>query len=136
MATEPASRAVTICNEHDAGGRDDVAHSRSDYANGGSVNGPVRRWNHLPKGNSLRGRRVLYLHQPISPTLSATANVSKAKSKPVTTTEVAPIRHEVQAGETLYSIATSHHTTVEALERDNGSLMTIKPGMVLIIHPN
>jgi len=96
----------------------------------------VRRWNHLPKGNSLRGRRVLYLHQPISPTLSATANVSKAKSKPVTTSEAAPIRHEVQAGETLYSIATSHHTTVEALERDNGSLLTIKPGMVLIIHPN
>jgi len=95
----------------------------------------VRRWNHLPKGNSLRGRRVLYLHQPVSPTLSS-SKVSKAKSTPVTTAE-APIRHEVQAGETLYSIASSHHTTVEALQRDNGSLPTIKPGMVLIIHlPN
>jgi len=96
----------------------------------------VRRWNHLPKGNSLRGRRVLYLHQPISPTLSASSNASKAKSKPATTAEATPIRHEVLAGETLYSIATSHHTTVEALQRDNGSLPTIKPGMILIIHPN
>src|SRR5205085_2570310 len=48
----------------------------------------VRRWNHLPKGNSLRGRRVLYLHQPISPTITATSNVSKAKSKTVTTASV------------------------------------------------
>lgn len=96
----------------------------------------VRRWNHLPKGNSLRGRRVLYLHQPISPTLSATSNASKAKLKTSTTTKAVPIRHEVQAGETLYSIANSHHTTVEALQRDNGSLPTIKPGMILIIHPN
>ena len=96
----------------------------------------VRRWNHLPKGNSLRGRRVLYLHQPISPTITAASNVSKAKSKAVTTASVPPVRHEVQAGETLYSIATTHHTTVEALQRDNGSLPTIRPGMVLIIHPN
>jgi len=96
----------------------------------------VRRWNHLPKGNSLRGRRVLYLHQPVSPTLSGSSTAAKAKLKTATTTHVAPIRHEVQAGETLYSIATSHHTTVEALQRDNGSLPTIKPGMILVIHPN
>jgi membrane-bound lytic murein transglycosylase D len=95
----------------------------------------VRRWNHL-KGNSLRGRRVLFLHQPISPTLSATS-VTKAQSKqPVQTAEVTLVRHEVQAGETLYSIAATNHTTIEALERDNGNLPTIKPGMVLIIHPN
>jgi LysM repeat protein len=95
----------------------------------------VRRWNHLPKGNSLRGRRVLFLHQPISPTLTAVLGVSKSKSK-TTASSTEAVRHEVQAGETLYSIATIHHTTVEALQRDNGSLPTIKPGMVLIIHPN
>jgi membrane-bound lytic murein transglycosylase D len=95
----------------------------------------VRRWNHLPKGNSLRGRRVLFLHQPISPTLTAASSVSKSKSK-TTASSTEAVRHEVQAGETLYSIATIHHTTVEALQRDNGSLPTIKPGMVLIIHPN
>jgi membrane-bound lytic murein transglycosylase D len=95
----------------------------------------VRRWNHLPKGNSLRGRRVLFLHQPISPTLMAASSVSKSKSK-TTASSTEAVRHEVQAGETLYSIATTHHTTVEALQRDNGSLPTIKPGMVLIIHPN
>jgi LysM repeat protein len=41
--------------------------------------------------------------------------------------------HKVQPGETLISIATTHHTTVEALKRDNGNLAMLRPGMVLVI---
>jgi LysM repeat protein len=39
----------------------------------------------------------------------------------------------VQPGETLTSIATTHHTTVAALKRDNGNLAMLRPGMVLVI---
>ncbi len=96
----------------------------------------VRRWNHL-RGNSLRGRRVLYLHQPISPLAAAKASISKAKPKKATPPAAAStVRHQVKTGETLYSIAATHHTTVKALQRDNGILPTIRPGMVLIIRPN
>ncbi len=99
--------------------------------------GMVRRWNHL-RGNSLGGRRVLYLHQPINPLAAAKTSVSSAqpqKANPAPA-ETSTVRHQVKPGETLYSIATAHHTTVDALQRDNGSLDLIKPGMVLIIHPN
>jgi membrane-bound lytic murein transglycosylase D len=96
----------------------------------------VRRWNHL-KGNSLGGRRVLYLHQPVSPTSTeaAKSKSQRAKGAPAASTP-ATVKHEVKPGETLYSIATTHHTTVEALQRANGSLPVIKPGMVIVIHPN
>jgi len=98
----------------------------------------VRRWNHL-RGNSLRGRRVLFVHQPVSPTVTTASGVSRPKSKtaqPQPSAQPSAVHHQVKAGETLYSIATTNHTTVEALERDNGSLPTIKPGMVLVIHPD
>jgi LysM repeat protein len=39
----------------------------------------------------------------------------------------------VQPGETLITIASNHHTTVEALKRDNGNLAVLRPGMVLVI---
>jgi LysM repeat protein len=41
--------------------------------------------------------------------------------------------HKVQPGETLVSIATTHHTTVAALKRDNGNLAMLRPGMILVI---
>ncbi|MBA3912373.1 MAG: transglycosylase SLT domain-containing protein [Acidobacteriales bacterium] len=102
----------------------------------------VRRWNHL-KGSSLRGRRVVYVHLPevreaqVSPEsegktkrkkqLSATAN----SAKPVPDESV--IRHKVQRGETLSSIAETHHTTVAALERTNGKVPVLRPGMILLV---
>lgn len=96
----------------------------------------VRRWNHLP-GNSLRGRRVLYVHLPVSPGSREALRASTPKSKPKRVlrpvSSVPAKRHTVQPGETLFSIASSHHTTVAALQRDNGSLAVIKPGMVLIV---
>ena len=97
----------------------------------------VRRWNHL-RGNSLGGRRVLYLHQPISPLAAMASKPSAPKVEKVAqnTSGTSAVRHEVKAGETLYSIASDHHTTVKALERDNGKLSIIRPGMTLIIRPN
>ena len=94
----------------------------------------VRRWNHL-SGPSLRGRRVLYVHLPMAPGSGGTMQVSESTSgasdnlqashKPV-------VRHKVAPGETLSSIASTHHTTVQALKRDN-NIATLRPGMVLLI---
>jgi membrane-bound lytic murein transglycosylase D len=95
----------------------------------------VRRWNHL-KGDSLRGRRVLYVHLPVTPDASAIyrAVASKSKYKKALHKSGNPVvRHKVQRGETLYSIAKSHNITVEALKQDNGNLPTLRPGMVLVI---
>jgi len=44
------------------------------------------------------------------------------------------VHHKVQAGETLYSIATSYNTTVTALKHDNRNVAILRPGMILIIH--
>jgi membrane-bound lytic murein transglycosylase D len=95
----------------------------------------VRRWNHL-KGDSLRGRRILYVHLPVTPNaLMETSAESKSKpKKSLHKTSASPAkRHKVQPGETLTSIATSHHTTVSALKRDNGNMEMVRPGMVLVI---
>jgi LysM repeat protein len=42
-------------------------------------------------------------------------------------------RHKVQPGETLVSIASTHHTTVQALKQANGNLAMLRPGMILVI---
>ncbi|HXP16451.1 MAG TPA: transglycosylase SLT domain-containing protein [Terriglobales bacterium] len=96
----------------------------------------IRRWNHL-KGDGLHGRRVLYVHLPVTPSASSTSQpvASKPKSKKglrKTSTELMQ-RHTVQPGETLNSIASTHHTTVDALKRDNGNLAMLRPGMILVI---
>jgi membrane-bound lytic murein transglycosylase D len=97
----------------------------------------VRRWNHL-KGDSVQGHRVLYIHLPVSPNAAETkyAASSKSKSKKhlTATGDSSVSRHKVQPGETLYSIASTHHTTVAALKRDNGNLAVLHPGMILVIH--
>ena len=96
----------------------------------------IRRWNHL-RGDSLRGRRVVYVHLPVTPNALASEKPAPAKSKsnrdlhPVSPKTVQ--HHTVQPGETLTSIASTHHTTVEALKRDNGGLAMLRPGMVLLI---
>jgi LysM repeat protein len=101
----------------------------------------VRRWNHL-RGDSLRGRRVVYVHLPVTPNALAPEPSTTPKSK--TQKELTPAsiksvqhhsvqHHKVQPGETLTSIATTHHTTVQALKRDNGGLAMLRPGMVLVI---
>jgi membrane-bound lytic murein transglycosylase D len=96
----------------------------------------VRRWNHL-RGDSLRGRRIVYIHLPVTPNPLSIDQPAEANSKqnsslrPVATKKVQ--RHKVQPGETLVSIASTHHTTVAALKRDNGNLAMLRPGMVLVI---
>jgi membrane-bound lytic murein transglycosylase D len=95
----------------------------------------LRQWNHL-KGDSLRGRRILYVRQPMTPSgeESRTATPKlKSKSALHTVSSTKTVRHKVQPGETLYSIAKSHNTSVEALKQTNGNLATLRPGMILLI---
>jgi membrane-bound lytic murein transglycosylase D len=96
----------------------------------------VRRWNHL-RGDSLRGRRIVYIHLPVTPNALSTDQPEDSKpkyKKSLRQVSENPVqRYKVQPGETLVSIAASHHTTVAALKRDNGNLAMLRPGMVLVI---
>jgi membrane-bound lytic murein transglycosylase D len=92
----------------------------------------VRRWNHL-KGNSLGTRHVLYIHLPVTPGQQEQAASNRRNA--VRPMNAGPVRHRVQPGETLYSIAKSHNTTVAALKQTNGNLATLHPGMILLITP-
>jgi len=101
----------------------------------------VRGWNHL-KGNSLAGRRVLYLHLPVTPGAPGYQVASKAAKKspkrPVkaeaeASTNGGVVQHKVRQGETLYSIANSYNTTVAALQRYNRNTATLRPGMILVV---
>jgi membrane-bound lytic murein transglycosylase D len=118
----------------------------------------LRRWNGI-HGDSLRGRRVLALHLPVSPTVhdaEVASSHPKAKhtgagAKPAETAATKPpatksaqiekleiaqaavVHHKVKSGETLYSIANLYKTTVAALKRDNRNVAVIRPGMILIV---
>jgi membrane-bound lytic murein transglycosylase D len=117
----------------------------------------VRRWNGLPRGDSLRGRKVLALHLPVTPNTEAASTTSKpthtrktpqiasAKasdensengSTDPATGQGAVLHHTVKSGETLYSIATTYKTTVAALKRSNGNVAVLHPGMVLVVEPS
>ena len=94
----------------------------------------VRRWNRL-KGDSLRGRRVVYVHLPVPPG-SHEAQVTamrRRKTSHSAATHAQVVHHKVKQGETLYSIASSYRTTVSAIKRDNGSVAQLRPGMILLI---
>src|SRR5438477_2631138 len=96
----------------------------------------IRRWNRL-KSDSLSGRRVLYLHLPVSPAVAETEPVASAKSKRskhlAASSSPTEVRHTVKRGETLYSIATNYRTSVAAIKQTNAHVATLRPGMVLII---
>jgi LysM repeat protein len=96
----------------------------------------IRRWNHL-RGDSLRGRRIVYVHLPVTPSALTSAQPTTSKYKSNKSLQPAAPktvqRYRVQPGETLVSIASTHHTTVEALKRDNGNPAMLRPGMVLVI---
>ncbi|HYL14491.1 MAG TPA: LysM peptidoglycan-binding domain-containing protein [Terriglobales bacterium] len=96
----------------------------------------VRHWNRL-KGDSLRGRRIVYVHLPVSPNAQSAQPVKASRHKKkkalATTTQAQVVHHKVKDGETLTSIASSYKTTVSALQRANGKLATLRPGMILII---
>jgi peptidoglycan lytic transglycosylase D len=113
----------------------------------------VRRWNGL-RGDSLRGRKVLALHLPVTPSgqeaevASARTSAKHGKKTAQTSSnkrsaasaaqsdsspEAAVVRHKVKYGETLYSIANTYKTTVAALKRDNQNVGVLRPGMILIV---
>jgi membrane-bound lytic murein transglycosylase D len=113
--------------------RGDTVQSVAD--NFGVSPSVVRRWNRL-RGNSLSGRRILYVHLPISP------GPLDASSKPMKSNNlresprVRQVRHAVKPGETLYSIANSYNTTIEAIKQSNRNVATLRPGMILLIKRN
>ena len=96
----------------------------------------VRRWNHL-KGDSVRGRRVLYIHLPVTPDAAesrqAATSKSKSKRQLQPSASAGVVHHKVQPGETLSSIAKTHNVTVDDLKENNGNLANLRPGMVLVI---
>ncbi|MBO0911000.1 MAG: LysM peptidoglycan-binding domain-containing protein [Acidobacteria bacterium] len=96
----------------------------------------IRRWNHL-KSNSLKGRRVLYVHLPVSPTLAADRSRAAPKSKRNNSLAASGhngrIHHTVKRGETLSSIATNYKTSVKAIKQTNSNVAVLRPGMVLVI---
>jgi membrane-bound lytic murein transglycosylase D len=115
----------------------------------------LRGWNGI-HGDSLRGRRVLALHLPISPGAheaevassrskskrpavglkpaeTATTKPPATKSAQIERVQTAVVHHKVKHGETLYSIANAYRTTVAALKRDNRNVAVIRPGMILIV---
>src|SRR3984957_10533979 len=98
----------------------------------------LRVWNHI-KGSSLTGRKVLYLHLPVTRTGGETQVATHHKSsrpahaKAQTTASNAVVHHKVKQGETLYSIANSYNTTVTALKHDNRNIAALRPGMILVI---
>jgi membrane-bound lytic murein transglycosylase D len=98
----------------------------------------VRHWNHV-KGDSLRGRSVVYVHLPVTPNASQPEVVSvhhpASKHRPASTSGNSVVHHKVKQGETLYSIASAYKTTVDALKRDNRNIAVLRPGMVLLIKP-
>ncbi len=100
----------------------------------------VRSWNRL-KGSSLAGRRVLFLHLPVSPgTPGARVVATRSKSRKSASTKTASaspptgvIHHKVKRGETLSSIASSYNITVSALKKDNRNVAALRPGMILVV---
>src|SRR5580765_6233913 len=110
----------------------------------------LRWWNGI-HGDSLRGRKVLALHLPISPTAhdaEVASSRTKAKHPKATETattkppatksaeidrdapQVAVVHHKVKRGEPLYSIAAAYRTTVAALQRSNRNVAVLHPGMI------
>jgi membrane-bound lytic murein transglycosylase D len=96
----------------------------------------VRRWNHL-KGSSLSGHRTIYVHLPVTPGAEPSTVGSKSQARSQHTSQAAsakqPLRHKVQPGETLYSIANTYNTTVAALKETNHDVAVLHPGMILVV---
>ncbi len=95
----------------------------------------VRRWNHLT-GNSLRGRRILYVHLPISPGSEPIVAKSSSHMSLQAHNRTSQLKYTVKRGETFYSIATSFNTTVAAIKHSNRNIATLRPGTVLLIRRN
>jgi membrane-bound lytic murein transglycosylase D len=102
----------------------------------------LRKWNHL-RGTTVAPGRMLLIYKPVAGGSSEEAS-SERGSAPVKTgnstsgskssSQNAATYYKVKKGETLSSIAESHHTSVAALKRDNPRLAaTLRAGEVLVI---
>ncbi len=136
--TATYARRITRYKVHKGDTVDRVAENFGVPAN------MVRVWNHL-KGSSVAGRKVLYLHLPVSPGTPGAQVVATGSSKSrkraaghavssqPSASKAGVVHHKVKSGETLYSIASSYNTTVSALQRDNRNTASLRPGMVLVV---
>ena len=70
---------------------------------------------------SVRLRRLRHAPRPARPSVAATLTQAKTS-----TTR----HHTVKRGETLYSIANSYKTSVQAIKDTNANVATLRPGMV------
>ncbi len=100
----------------------------------------IRRWNHISGGHVRRGTRLrIYAGGAPSETAHAkSAEDSGARVESVSTHHVRAAEtqgHRVKPGETLYSIAREHQTTVSALKQANPFLTerSLQAGDVLAI---
>jgi membrane-bound lytic murein transglycosylase D len=106
----------------------------------------LRRWNHIAGSRAPRGARLrIYAGSPPSAGPPAPAKRKSAANAGAVLDEVSSreaqnseaLEHRVKAGETLYSIARAHQTTVSSLRQSNpfladrglqvGDLLTIRP---------
>jgi len=94
----------------------------------------VRSWNRL-KGNSVAGRKVLYLHLPVTPGAVETHAASKSSSSRRTDEDHRfheEWRRAAQGptGRDALLDCYTYKTTVAALQRTNHNTATLRPGMV------
>ncbi len=123
----------------------------------------LRKWNHL-RGNNIKSGRVIRIYRPtgvVEVASSRTASVSSgkkataanarrktvkggveapeiaSKSNPASSlqkTSAKAVRHKVQRGETLTSIANSYNTSIAQLKKDNNlDTNDLRAGQVLVI---
>ena len=105
----------------------------------------IRKWNGL-RGNTLRAGRSLRIYKPVAGGEESERTVASKRSRATTKTSAktktgkslpaskkSVVRHKVQRGETLTSIASRYNTTVAALRRDNANVAHLKAGDVLLV---
>jgi membrane-bound lytic murein transglycosylase D len=94
----------------------------------------LRGWNHL-KGSNLRQGRTLVIYRPLPPGSEPVRKASRMRDKKkVENARAGGKLHTVRSGETLYGIAETYGTTIDALRRDNPNTSAdIYPGEILVI---
>ncbi len=114
----------------------------------------VQKWNNL-RGEGLRGRKVVYVHLPLSPgqevASSSPSHHASSRGNRVGNSSrngksrngksgrngkdpaSARVHHTVKHGETLSSIASRYNTTVAALKQSNRNAASLRPGQVLVV---
>ena len=97
----------------------------------------VRKANGLKKGDTLKIGRVLKVPKnTYSPNKKKSKKIAKKVTKKKTTHKLA--KHSIKKGETLFSIAHKHHTTIAEVQKVNGLKKndTLKIGRVLKVPTN